>query len=191
MLNAGCGERDITAFLRANGADSVTHCDLDARLPGSLRCDLGRVPLADASFDSALCNAVLEHVRCPDEVMAELRRLLKPGGTLVVSVPFLQPYHPHPADYRRYTREGLRELARAHGFEVLHLAPLHSLAQTVGAILWASWVEKRRRWLCALGWLPLHLWSRLSRRTDPTLASHANAYVVVLRRIETDVPTPP
>ena len=80
VLNAGCGARDITAFLEANGADSVTHCDLDARLPGALRCDLGRVPLADASFDSALCNAVLEHVRCPDEVMSELRRLLKPGG---------------------------------------------------------------------------------------------------------------
>ncbi len=53
----------------------------------ALRCDIRRIPLADASFDALLCNHVLEHVPDDRRAMAELCRVLRPGGWAILQVP--------------------------------------------------------------------------------------------------------
>ena len=55
--------------------------------------------------------------RNPAAHLAEIRRVLAPGGRLLCFVPFMQPFHASPYDYQRYTDVGLRE--QFHGFEVL------------------------------------------------------------------------
>lgn len=77
-----------------------------------------RLPLADGSCDGAVLQAVLEHVRSADLTLRELHRVLKPGGSLFVEVPFMQGYHPSPGDYRRYTEQGLRAELVDHEFDV-------------------------------------------------------------------------
>ena len=181
VLNAGCGNRDISPFLKANGAIEVHNCDRRSSIPGAILCDLVEVPVDSETYDSILCNAVLEHVQFPDRVMSELRRLLKPGGTLVACVPFLQAYHPAP-DYRRYSREGMLELARVHDFEVLEILPVHSLAQTVTWIVWTYLGERRNRLTQAMLWLPFYAWNWISARTDFQVREQANGYQMVLRK---------
>jgi len=66
----------------------------------------------EASFDAIICTEVLEHVRSPKLALDQMRRALKPHGTLVASTPFLVPYHPDPSDYWRMTGEGWSELTR-------------------------------------------------------------------------------
>lgn len=68
------------------------------------------LPFADGSFDYVWCNAVLEHVRDPRVVAAEIVRTLKPGGLAIVQVPFLEFVHNWPDDYFRFTQNGLRVL---------------------------------------------------------------------------------
>jgi len=68
------------------------------------------LPFADASFDAVFCFGVFEHLARPWVVTAEIERVLKPGGTFYMEVPFLVPYHPDPSDYYRYTIPGLRSL---------------------------------------------------------------------------------
>jgi SAM-dependent methyltransferase len=77
-----------------------------------------KLPLADASCDGAVLQAVLEHVRSSHLTLRELYRVLKPGGLLLVEVPFMQGYHPSPGDYRRYTEQGLRAELVDHKFDV-------------------------------------------------------------------------
>ena len=101
----------------------------------------------------------------------------------MLSVPFLQPFHAVPTDFRRYTRDGLVALACEHGFEVVELRPVHSMAQSVAWILWASLREKRRFGTMAALWLPLWLWTWFSQRTDPALLENANTYQLVLRKV--------
>ena len=67
-------------------------------------------PFTDASFDSILCNQVLEHVFNPDEFLREIVRALKPGGRLLLTVPFVWDEHEQPYDYARYSSFGLRDL---------------------------------------------------------------------------------
>lgn len=80
------------------------------------------LPFADAAFDVVLCLEVLEHINADAPAMAQLQRVLRPGGCLVLSVPFIYPEHDAPHDFRRYTRYGISELVQASG---LRLRELH------------------------------------------------------------------
>ena len=97
---------------------------------------MGQVP--DGAYDSVVCHQVLEHVREPHRAMAEMARVLKPDGHLVISVPHLSRRHELPHDYYRFTQEGMAYLARKSGLqaEVLRthggcLSFLHHQASTV------------------------------------------------------------
>lgn len=76
--------------------------------PGDVRAFGEALPFLDASLDGVICAAVLEHVPDPHRILAEIRRVLRPGGVAYVEVPFLQPFHAAPDDYYRVTLEGLR-----------------------------------------------------------------------------------
>jgi len=73
--------------------------------------DAERLPFRPGIFQRVECDAVLEHVRNPARVMCEIHRVLAPGGYAHLVVPFCHPFHEYPKDYRRFTLDGLKELA--------------------------------------------------------------------------------
>ena len=97
--------------------DGYVNLDLFA-VPGvDVAADAHSLPFRDALFQRVECDAVLEHVRSPEDVMREIRRVLAPGGYAHLVTPFCHPFHEYPKDYRRFTIDGLRELAG--GLEVV------------------------------------------------------------------------
>lgn len=64
----------------------------------------------EEAFDVILCLYVLEHVFELEDAVRSMHRALKPGGTAVIAVPHLYPYHDEPTDYWRFTEHGLRQL---------------------------------------------------------------------------------
>lgn len=103
ILDAGCGSGPLTAALRDRGAD-VTGFDASAVMVDLARerlgedadlhvADLGApLPFADAAFDDVVASLVLHYLEDWSGPLSELRRVLKPGGRLMVSVN-------HPAAY--------------------------------------------------------------------------------------------
>lgn len=88
--------------------DNAIHLDIDD-FPGvDVVGDAHHLPLADGSVGSVVCETVLEHVPAPNQVIAETLRVLKPGGRFFYIVPFLFPFHGHPSDYQRWSKQGLR-----------------------------------------------------------------------------------
>ena len=75
--------------------------------------DAHQIPLADASVDGVVVQAVLEHVLQPDQVVAEIHRVLKPNGIVYAETAFLQAVHEGPFDFGRFTELGHRWLFRA------------------------------------------------------------------------------
>ena len=69
-----------------------------------------KLPFKSEVFDAVFSLSVLEHVKNPFECAREIHRVLKPGGTLYVSVPFLQPFHGYPDHYYNMTSSGLKNL---------------------------------------------------------------------------------
>ena len=94
--------------------------------------DVQAMPLPDACCDSVGCSEVLEHLPRPEDAVAELARVLRPGGTLVLSVPFLSRLHEEPHDYFRYTSHGLRVLLTRHGFDVREIVATGSVFGFLG-----------------------------------------------------------
>jgi SAM-dependent methyltransferase len=81
-------------------------------MPGvDVAADAEQLPFAPSVFQRVECDAVLEHVRDPVRVMCEIRRVLAPGGYVHLVTPFCHPFHEYPRDYRRFTLDGLKELA--------------------------------------------------------------------------------
>jgi SAM-dependent methyltransferase len=122
LLDVGCGGQPYRPML--TGVDRYVGVDLP--WPGTradVYGDATRLPFADASFDTVLCNQVLEHISEPHELLAETARVLRPGGVLILTTPQVWGLHHEPYDFYRYTPYGLTHLAEAHGLAVTVVAP--------------------------------------------------------------------
>jgi SAM-dependent methyltransferase len=98
------------------------------------------LPLPDAELDAVLCTQVLEHVPEPAPVLAELHRILRPGGRLYLTVPLVWELHELPHDYYRYTQPALEHLLAGAGFTGVDVQPrtdsLTALAQLMTTVSW-------------------------------------------------------
>lgn len=143
IVDIGCGYMPYKSLV-LNHAERYIGLDLKGNDYGKpdLEWDGRAIPLADNSMDGALAMEVLEHCPEPELVLREALRVLKPGGLLFLTVPFLWPLHSVPNDEYRYTPFALERSLRNSGFEQIQLKPLGgwdaSLAQMVGL-----WVRHR------------------------------------------------
>ncbi len=107
--------------------------DLRRSLGVQVRGDAQALPFAGVAFDRVLCTEVLEHLPEPQRAVDEMHRVLKPGGTLLLTTRFLFPLHDAPHDYFRYTKYGLRHLLRR--FEIVTLEEETTAVGTLAVLL--------------------------------------------------------
>jgi len=84
-------------------AGKVFYLNIDPQTHPDFLGDAAKMPVKKNYFDVVICSQLLEHVLSPTQVLKEILRVLKPGGMLLMSVPFLYRIHPDPVDYARYT----------------------------------------------------------------------------------------
>lgn len=109
VLEIACGRGALTSWLAARGA-CVTGCDISEQALAQARarggsayaaCDIHKLPFRDGEFDVLVCCETLEHTLEPDAALRELRRVAKPGATLLLTTPsYLNTY----GLYRVYLR---------------------------------------------------------------------------------------
>jgi len=125
ILDFGCGSKPYEKlFVNASryiGLDIETSGHDHATSSVDVFYDGKRIPFDDESFDACVTFEVLEHVFNPDEILVELRRVIKTGGKLMLSVPFVWEEHEVPFDFGRYTSFGVKHILEKHGFTVLEL----------------------------------------------------------------------
>lgn len=103
--------------------------------------DICKIPAPDKSFDVIICTEVLEHVPYPIDALAEMCRLLKPGGTLFITAPLGSGLHQEPYHfYGGYTDHWYRKFLTEFGCEVISIEPNHGyfahLAQECARFSW-------------------------------------------------------
>jgi SAM-dependent methyltransferase len=99
----------------------------------SIIADIHALPFFAGTVDAVFNIVVLEHVQCPQKVLKEIFRVLKPGGVIFSAIPFMQPYHASPHDYQRYTLKGIRYLHK--DFESIESG---TYGGPVSGFLWVS-----------------------------------------------------
>jgi SAM-dependent methyltransferase len=134
ILDAGAGRGDFAAAFagrRVLALDVYPYPEID------LVADLTvSVPLRPASFDAIALLNVLEHIYPTHAMLTTLAGLLKPGGRLIVAIPFMVKIHQAPVDFARFTHFALRRFGEEHGLEVERLEgyydPLFFLGEGLG-----------------------------------------------------------
>jgi SAM-dependent methyltransferase len=107
VLDIGGGERFqkwLAPYKHLFAQCNYKTMDYDASTGADVVGDIHAIPLADSSIDGIICHSVLEHIENPWKAMAELRRILKPGGKLFIYVPSIYPYHARKGSYPDYWR---------------------------------------------------------------------------------------
>jgi SAM-dependent methyltransferase len=141
LLDVGCGNKQFEPIFRPHVAKyiGIEHEGVFqttvANVIGS-RPDYfyngGRLPFDDASFDTVLNIQVLEHTPDPGRLVAEMARVLKKDGVLILAAPFSFRLHEEPYDYFRYSPHGLNELCGRAGLVVEHIEQVGSLWSLIG-----------------------------------------------------------
>ncbi len=135
LLDLGCGKVPLYGIYRdrvdevlcvdwAESLHASPHLDRIHDLSQPLPSDLG-------SFDTIIFSDVLEHLPEPAQAWESLAGALRPGGHVLLNVPFLYWLHEVPHDFHRYTRYALERYARQVGLEVVLLEELGGPAEAL------------------------------------------------------------
>jgi SAM-dependent methyltransferase len=123
VMDFGCGSKPyVDLFVNAD-----EYVGVDIRVSGhnhseslvDVFYDGKTLPFNDDAFDGIVSFEVMEHVFNPEEVLRELRRVLKPEGLVLITTPFAWDEHEKPYDYARYTSFGMKYLLEKCGFQVI------------------------------------------------------------------------
>jgi SAM-dependent methyltransferase len=100
-------------YIGGGGRFVAGYVNLDlAAVPGvNVVADAEHLPFREGVFQRVECDAVLEHVPRPEPVVREIERVLLAGGYAHLVTPFCHPFHEYPMDYRRFSPDGLKQMA--------------------------------------------------------------------------------
>ncbi len=135
VLDFGCGSKPYEALF----VSTTSYIGLDIEVSGHSHIDEKidvfydgkNIPFGDDHFDNVFCSEVMEHVFNPDESLQEIKRVLKPGGKLLLTCPFVWPEHEAPFDYARYSSFGITHLLEKNGFEIIQRVKTGHFAEVI------------------------------------------------------------
>lgn len=171
-----------------------TTLDIDPARKPDVVGDIYRLPFADASWDTVVMIEVLEHLTDPAAAIEEVKRVLRPGGTLILTTRFLGPMHDIPHDYFRFTYYGLKHLFRE--WQDVEVRADLTTMETLGTFFQRLAYQTRVRggkltkaafifcaWGCSkLNWLIKEEYGNITRTVPLEGGVLASGYYVVARR---------
>lgn len=147
LLDVGCGRMPYKNILLGSGSAVERYIGLDMVHP---KCggvpdvvwDGCVMPLTSDSFDSVVATEVFEHSDNLVELLSEISRVLKPGGVLFFTTPFVWPFHDAPGDECRYTPFSLKRHLKRAGFEGVDIRATGGWHATLANVL-GLWARRR------------------------------------------------
>jgi SAM-dependent methyltransferase len=177
LLDVGCGTLPFKPYIERY-VESYDGLDVERRSEQTRFISDARnmVEIADDSYDSVISLSMLEHIPDPWLALREMRRVCRPGGSVIILIPHLMRLHEEPHDYYRFTPYGLRALAEQAGFRIVAIESVsglsafiaHQISTLVVCTLWRvpllKWVAFWMNYLLIV--LPANALDRILRTAD-------------------------
>jgi len=209
ILDAGAGEQQYKRFCKHLNYIAQDFAQYDGKGDGrglqrgswdqsklDIISDITSIPAPDASFDAIMCVEVFEHLPEPLKALQEFKRLLRPGGYLIITAPFCSLTHFAPYHfYTGYNRYFYEKHLPAHDFEIIELKAngnyFEYLAQEIRRLQWTAQCYAMRHRLSALDWLAINkclsLLGSLSKNDCGSAELLSFGYHVLAKKRQNDV----
>lgn len=138
VVDVGCGLQPYRKYFTHSkyfGIDVETSGRKEKEKSVDAYFDGVNIPLEQESVDAVLCTEVLEHAVDPEALVAEFFRVLRPGGQVCITVPFIWGLHELPYDFRRFTPFGLERLVVNKGFVINYQEKLVAGAPAIRTLI--------------------------------------------------------
>lgn len=138
MLDFGCGSKPYRNLFNVNeyiGLDFENEGHPHTNEQIDVYYDGLTIPFPDKSFDCILCSEVFEHLFNLENTLKELNRVLKPGGYILITCPFVWNEHEKPYDYARYTLFALADLLERNNFEIIKKEKIGNFITTISQLI--------------------------------------------------------
>ena len=184
LVDFGCGDMPYRSVIEPM-VGKYLGVDLEMNPQAEHHIDFdSKTTLPDNYADVILSNQVLEHVDTPSGYLKEALRILKPGGTLILTTHGYWFYHPTPNDYWRWTSAGLRKTVEAEGFKITSFHGIMGLAASGLQLLQDAFGNKLPKFLKAP--LALVMQSLIllfdNWNTQPQRDRDASLYIVLAQK---------
>lgn len=132
LVDIGCGNKPYIKYFKY--IDEYIGVDLISN-EADIVANAKSLPIESNSVDVVLCNQVIEHDAEPVKIIAEIRRILKKDGVLILSAPQMGRLHGEPNDYYRFTKWGLNYLLEKNGMKIEVIEPHGGIFRAIGSHL--------------------------------------------------------
>jgi len=134
MIDFGCGSKPYKSLFNVKeyiGVDFNGEGHSHENEQIDVFYDGHTLPFPDNFFDSVFSTEVFEHVFNLEEIIPEIKRVMKPGARILVTCPFAIPEHEQPNDYARYSSFGLKHLFEKNNFKVIEYEKVGNHFETI------------------------------------------------------------
>lgn len=174
LLDFGCGKKPYEKLFK----NVSLYIGVDIEVSGhnhknsniDFYYDGKRLPFEPNTFDIIFASEVLEHVPNHDDIFKEFHRVLKPGGKILITIPFLWGEHEEPYDFIRFTNFGIVNVLQQYGFNQIKVSKIggsfETLCQLFSAHIFESLPKKRLYQILTLPIIiPINIFGRVLSKT--------------------------
>ena len=176
VLDLGAGKAKYKEIIIKNAGNYVA-CDIKKTENIDTVCDVVNLIFPPESFDTVISTQVFEHVNNPFSVVREIKKVLKSGGNAIITAPFMIPFHADPKDNFRFSREGLEEIFKSSGFEIVDSGIYGGFFTVLSEMIHFSWFSpynnKSGRFIAVIEKI-----AKVCDRIFPSKIIYANTFVV-------------
>lgn len=178
LLDFGCGSKPYRSLFETSeyiGLDFHGEGHSHENEQIDVFYDGHSIPFPSGYFDSVFTSEVFEHVFNLHEIIPEIKRVMKPGGLILVTCPFAIAEHEQPNDYARYSSFALKDIFSKHDFEIMHYEKIGNEFETIMQ-LWIIYFHMRI--LAKLNKLII-----IRPIIDPIIISLFNGLAIIINKI--------
>lgn len=180
VLDLGAGMAKYKEIIKKHATDYIA-CDVEKNENIDIVCDVSKLNFPLESFDTVISTQVFEHIDNPFLVAQEIKKVLKISGNAIITAPFMFPYHADPKDNFRFSKEGLKEIFKSSGFEIIDSGIYGGFFMVLSEIIHFSWFNPYKQKPSRLFMIIEKIMKSFDKLISPKII-YANAFVVAKKR---------